>query len=261
MFRPENKLQNDQDCGTAENPAKDEAREEGLHINGINLLGDLGIHDTVELGVNALSDHNQMGSDPPMETPAQVATGFVQPSAPATTTPAPYWPCKTSQPQQTCQPQPSFGATIQFSIVRAVGGGPNWVLTRFKGPGGGVTGTNSIAGNSASLLNFGRSDQHTLWLAFAPLPVAQPATELIDEIRQIDKALQSIAKSESLFRSPAERRTLDTERQSLQERKQALQSELKRGQPEASASQATAATQAIINTMILQNLQSFQTPP
>jgi hypothetical protein len=90
---------------------------------------------------------------------------------------------------------------------------------------------------------------------------AQPATELIDEIRQIDKALQSIAKSESLFRSPAERRTLDTERQSLQERKQALQSELKRGQPEASASQATAATQAIINTMILQNLQSFQTPP
>jgi hypothetical protein len=48
-----------------------------------------------------------------------------------------------------------FGSVIDFSITQNVSGGPNWTLTRFKGPGEG-------------LLNFERTVKDTLTISFVP---------------------------------------------------------------------------------------------
>jgi hypothetical protein len=50
---------------------------------------------------------------------------------------------------------PSFGTTVDFTILRSVGGGPAWTLTYFKGPA------------SGNLLNVSKSRKDTLALAFS----------------------------------------------------------------------------------------------
>ncbi len=55
--------------------------------------------------------------------------------------------------------EPVFGSTIDFTIVYGLAGtGPTWVLTHFKGPGGG----------NAGLLNATRTVKDTLVISFAP---------------------------------------------------------------------------------------------
>ena len=56
---------------------------------------------------------------------------------------------------------PTFGSTIDFTIVKSVGGGPTWNLTHFKGPSG-----------SSNLLNYMRTNKDTLTIAFAKAGVA-----------------------------------------------------------------------------------------
>lgn len=51
---------------------------------------------------------------------------------------------------------PSFGTTVDFQILRSIGGGPTWTLTYFKGPAGG-----------SNLINFQKTRKDTLVLGFA----------------------------------------------------------------------------------------------
>ena len=58
---------------------------------------------------------------------------------------------------------PGFGLTEDFTVVYGIGGGPNWTLTRFAGPG--------------SLFNFNRTVKDTLQMTFAPALHPQAAGE------------------------------------------------------------------------------------
>jgi hypothetical protein len=70
---------------------------------------------------------------------------------------------------------PSFGSTIDFSITKAAGGGPQYNLARFKGPSG-----------SGNLLNFQRINKDTLIIAFAKTGPPSPIPEIfgLDEDRK-----------------------------------------------------------------------------
>lgn len=58
---------------------------------------------------------------------------------------------------------PVFGSTIEFTIIRGIGGGPTLTLTQFKGPGA-----------SANLLNYTRTAKDTLVLSFASTGLTRP---------------------------------------------------------------------------------------
>jgi hypothetical protein len=65
---------------------------------------------------------------------------------------------------------PSFGSSVDFTLVYGVGGGPNWTLTRFVG----------LNPPGASLLNFTRTSKDTLILAVAAV---SPDTRARDQAR------------------------------------------------------------------------------
>lgn len=54
------------------------------------------------------------------------------------------------------RPKPSFGSTVEFTLARTIGGGPNFTVTYFRGP--------AVGGN---LLAAGKSNKDTLVIAFA----------------------------------------------------------------------------------------------
>jgi hypothetical protein len=95
------------------------------HVGG--LTGDLGIKSIIEEGIK-YRDNDQ----------------FVFPTALST--------------QFSSSTTPTFGSTIDFTMVYGLGGGPNWTLTHFTGPSG-----------SGSLLGYTRTRKDTLVLSFASL--------------------------------------------------------------------------------------------
>src|SRR6185437_10611634 len=79
-------------------------------------------------------------------------------------------------------PMPTFGATIDFTVVLGVNGGPTWTLARFKGPAGGGGGgggggagggggsgggSGGSGGGSQGWLNFSSTRKNTLIISFA----------------------------------------------------------------------------------------------
>jgi hypothetical protein len=52
---------------------------------------------------------------------------------------------------------PNFGSTVDFTIVRGIGGGPTWTLLRFSGP----------ASPNTSLINYSKTSKDTLIVSFA----------------------------------------------------------------------------------------------
>lgn len=58
------------------------------------------------------------------------------------------------------------GSQIDFTVVEGIGGGPQWTLNHFKGPGG-STGSSGGAGAEAGMINFTRTAKDTLQISFA----------------------------------------------------------------------------------------------
>jgi hypothetical protein len=83
---------------------------------------------------------------------------------------------------------PSFGSTVDFTLVYGVNGGPNWTLTHFTGP-------------ATGLLNFNRTRKDTLQLSFARV-ISSGATQgaEADAERQAGKASKDNLTNEILQR-------------------------------------------------------------
>jgi hypothetical protein len=136
-------------CGALRQPA--------ASINGISLLGNLGLIEVAKLGLNSV---------PPTDTaiyPGVLAGGTGSYTVP-------------NKAEAARGSRASFGSTIQFTITRSIGAGPTWTYSNFKGPSGtaasgagGAAGSSSLPGGT-SLLNFGRTDTHSLLVAFAYVP-------------------------------------------------------------------------------------------
>ena len=80
---------------------------------------------------------------------------------------------------------PSFGATIDFTLIYGLGGGPGWTLTHFTGPN-----------LSTGLLNYLRTNKNTLTLSFARVSKSgghAPFTATDNSIQDATKAAQDNA--------------------------------------------------------------------
>ena len=66
---------------------------------------------------------------------------------------------------------PSFGSTIDFTVVYGLGGAPQWTLTKFTGPSGSTGG---------SLISANRTRKDTLILSFAPVGQPNPPKQAAD---------------------------------------------------------------------------------
>ena len=111
------------------------------------LRGDLGIREILATGL-PYTTNQQVGPKPPYIMPILGVTR-VAPVDPLTGSGA---------------LPPSFGTTVDFTLVYGVGGGPTWTLSRFTGP--------DTAG--AGLLSAKRTKKDTLILAFARVTPATP---------------------------------------------------------------------------------------
>jgi len=256
--------------------AKQEAGGQGLSINGINLTGDLGLHELVGLGLSSINyAEDQATPGDYVVFPAGMSTGYVTSAAAGTPAAAtPTFKCPDGQERIECQP-PVFGSTEQFAVARGVGGGPNWTFLRFKGPvassggsgGGGGGGSGGAGGGGASggsgsggsggpsgLVSASRTDTHTLYIAFVPtssiLPLEQSATYASEKEFLLQYAPLFGTKNgtpERDMRFKADKAQVEQELAPL--RKAAPV----KGQPDSARAAATA--QSVINSMILQNLQ------
>lgn len=66
---------------------------------------------------------------------------------------------------------PVFGSTVQFTLKRAINGGPTWTKVNFKGPNG-----------ANGLVNTGRTETNQLQIAFSPIPVPKGDKSLMTMI-------------------------------------------------------------------------------
>jgi hypothetical protein len=71
---------------------------------------------------------------------------------------------KASAPGISTSLIPNFGATIDFTIVYGLGGGPTWTLTHFTGPGS----------SSVNLLSWSKTTKDTLIITFASAGPRKP---------------------------------------------------------------------------------------
>jgi hypothetical protein len=65
---------------------------------------------------------------------------------------------------------PSFGATVDFTLIYGAGGGPTWTFQHFDGPYSASSGTPSSGG----LFNVLRTNKDTLVLSFAQVAPKNP---------------------------------------------------------------------------------------
>ncbi len=115
------------------------------------LRGNLGIAEILAAGLKYDTDQKEQNGYPYMIPAIGVGT-LLQPSDPLT---------------NSASLAPSFGSTIDFTLIYGVGGGPNWTLTHF-------TGANPASGNG--LLNYMRTNKDTLVLSFAKVTPTAPAS-------------------------------------------------------------------------------------
>jgi len=137
----------------------------------LNLTGDLGIGGIIAGGMDTVQYVNVNVDQPAPDKPQQFALdatlGGHKHSSPLVGTVTQMKDGKKTDPARKDDKKPdptppSFGSTVQFTIVKSLNAGPNWVLKNFKGPNG-----------SAGLLGAGRTDTDTLVIAFAPGPKKQ----------------------------------------------------------------------------------------
>jgi hypothetical protein len=126
----------------------------GASINGINMLGDVGLMDVAHFGLNSIP------ADDKSIQPASVASGYVTVAADGSTV----------------QPKPAFGSTVQFTLSRSIGLNPTWTFQQFKGPTGAAAAGSAAPGAvPGAFLGYGRTDTHQLWIAFSyPAPTKPP---------------------------------------------------------------------------------------
>jgi hypothetical protein len=65
---------------------------------------------------------------------------------------------------------PSFGSTVDFTLIYGAGGGPNWTLEHFNGP----YSASSSSPSSGGLLNYLWTNKDTIVLSFAQVPPKNP---------------------------------------------------------------------------------------
>ena len=186
-----------------------------------------------------------------------------------------------------------FGSSLQFTLTKSLGLGPTWTFAQFKGPtgsggggsggagGAGGSGSSSGSGGQNQLLNFGRTDTHQLWIAFAPSASGnlQTAAAIKSQIKAIAQALKKVTDAQAIvdqlkstpipksldksarpFLQFNETEALSRAQQALSDAKNAQETEQRKlddlqEQRDREASQPnTAVAQGVINTMILQNL-------
>lgn len=128
-----------------------------------SLSGDLGLKKVIRSGLDIEAEENFNTPIPPdpssaldvilRSTPdgnSRSIEGSVMPAKP-----------KPSDPKPTLQPTlPTFGTTVQFTVLKSFDTGPNWVLSGFTGP----------SGTNKGMLNYGRTNTDTLVIAFTPSP-------------------------------------------------------------------------------------------
>jgi hypothetical protein len=251
--------------------------KDGFHINGINLIGDLGIDEVVALGTNAITSDDQL-TDAPFVVPTSLSTGYVpvtqqNQSGIVQVVPAyQEWDCH-GVPQ--CPQPPSFGTTVQFTLTRAVGGGPNWVFNTFKGPtasgggssssggGGGNSGGSSSGGSSGSgsggggpsgLLTAGRTDTHQLYICFVPINVSPSTPEVRSASNHLDDLtgqMQSLVFKENKLSlakqirnmSKSEKSTSQAQKDEIETKKADLQADINKTKSDLFAALAAAPAQ------------------
>ena len=105
--------------------------------------------------------------------------------------------------------RPTFGATIDFTVVLGVNGGPTWTLTHFKGPsaggsaggagaGGGVAGAaGGGAGGGGGWMNLTNTEKDILQLNFAPAivdPLKGAPSAIASDCKKIAEIAQEIVR-------------------------------------------------------------------
>jgi hypothetical protein len=126
----------------------------------LNISGDLGIGGIIAAGMDATKykSVNVSPPAPPAATQNVTVNVILDPNRPATTPPNVEIVPPVPQVEKPTEPiPPSFGSTVQFTIVKSANAGPTWVVKHFKGPSG-----------QTGLISAGRTDTDTLVLAFAP---------------------------------------------------------------------------------------------
>lgn len=116
--------------------------------NRSGLKGDLGIEEILASGLKYFVDRSS-GAERPYKIPA-IGVNVVTSSNPL-----------TGQSGLA----PSLGATIDFTVVYGIDGGPNWTLTHATGP----------SPQSGGLANLMRTNKNTLVLAFARVTPTAPS--------------------------------------------------------------------------------------
>lgn len=163
----------------------------------------------------------------------------------------------------------SFGSTIQFEVNRSITAlGPVWKLERFQGPGG-----------SGGLLNGKRLDTDSIVITFVRKPLKKdPTTEqqLVDRLKELTEAIRQQIEAEEAARRA--RLLLEQANKSglksfaLEQRETAAKADLAKAEEATARAQANViavqrgitgtqadmsaiqASQNLLNTMILQNL-------
>jgi hypothetical protein len=203
-----------------------------IHVNGLNLVGDLGIENMAENAYESIPTQDQY-SDNAMVLPTATTTSYWTPSG-QTPLVLTKWHCQSLPPTNTCLQPPIFASTVQFTFSRSLGAGPNWSVTTFKGPtasgggGGGSSGSgsgasggsggggNTAGGSANGLLSAGRTDTHQLYIAFVPIEIPVPNAHYV-------LSIEGLKNETTVGRTTAQ-------------------------------SKAQAVTQGVINSMILQNI-------
>ncbi|MGX6998845.1 hypothetical protein [Caballeronia sp. KNU42] len=122
----------------------------------------------------------------------------------------------------------SFTTQVDFQVVWSGGLGPNWTLTRFKGPsgggggggggsGGGGSGGGGSGGGGSQLFNASNTGKDTLIVAFAPIGDAKASAaraELEEQIKiaKVDVASKQTQKATNSKHSVATLLALEAER-------------------------------------------------
>ena len=171
----------------------------------LSLQGDLGIGGVIAAGldtakyqaVNVKAPSGGGGGGGGGGTPSYNI--ILDPSKPAGVAPnGVLSPIKAPKPPAAGPVSPAFGTTIQFSLVRSANAGPNWVLSRFKGPAG-----------ANGLASYGRTNTDTLVMAFAPAE-SQDLTAGGAQLTEMVRAQQQSLDDSAEARAQAQMQLLTT---------------------------------------------------
>jgi hypothetical protein len=213
-----------------------------------NLTGDLGIDRIIDTGLpNSVERNFNIMTAPekpddgknvdvkvivdPTKPPSQAPNVEVHVDGKQVVPPGPPQPV----PANPIHSFPTFGSTVQFTLVKTFDTGPTWKLTGFTGPSG-----------SKGLFNGGRTNTDTIVVAFAPppKPPKQPTNALLflNQFLLLNRLMSSNLPPTS---GEADKALQDVARG---------QQEIDTGSSQADKSAAAAAAQSFTTNVILQNL-------